>query len=88
MEIIPYKFYFLGEEAFKKLLDSFSKNSNYEIKVSTIGLLCNFNAQKNECLLNFEKETIILEFARIEKTFKYNTEDYFYVYGNLKVLKN
>lgn len=85
METIPYKFYFLSEPAFKTLKDSLSKGTS-EIKISAIGLLSEHNPHKSECLINFEKESLKINFARIETNFLFNSTNYFYVYGILKVL--
>ncbi len=85
MESMPYKFYFLSESSFKNLKDSLSKGTS-EIKISTIGLLSEHYPHKSECLINFEKESLKINFARIETNFLFNSNNYFYVYGILKVI--
>ena len=84
IDTTPYKFYFIDENLFKNITENIIKNKN-EIKLSTIGTLSNFNAEKNECLLNLEKDSIKINTTRIETNFKFNINTYYYVYGNLKL---
>lgn len=84
MDNKPYKFYFLGESIFKNLKQELSQGLT-EIKISTIGYMSDFNQDKKECNINFEKESIKINFGRIENNFKVNHSEIYYVYGILKV---
>lgn len=87
MEFTPYKFFFLSETPFKNLKDSLLKG-NYETKISTIGQLTDYNPQNSECLLNYDNETLKINFERIKTNFIFNATNYFYVYGILKASFN
>jgi hypothetical protein len=90
MENSFYKFYFLEENFFKNTQDKISKGIeiNNEIKLSTIGKVTNNNDEKCEILLNYENESIKLNYSRVESDFRINPSEHIMIYGNLKVNKN
>lgn len=87
-EIKPYEFFFLDELPFQELLGSL-KNGG-ESKLSTIGQIKDYDYVNNECTLLLDNSTIKLNLSRIENLFKLQENNFYIIYGVLKVkdLKN
>ena len=84
----PYDFYFINELLFHNLLDQLLLEKS-ERKISTIGILKDYNYITNECTLILDNSNIMLNFSRIENSFKLTNDDsYYMVYGVLKVIVN
>ena len=90
MENSFYKFYFLEDNFFKNIQEKISNGIgiNNEIKLSTIGKLSNNNNEKCEVFLNYENESVKLNYIRVESDFRINPNEYIMIYGNLKVRIN
>jgi hypothetical protein len=83
-EINPYQFYFLSEPLFEELLTTLRQNGG-DYKISTIGIVRDYDNNSSECSLKFENAVVRLNFSRINYFFKFNANCLYLVYGVVKV---
>ena len=77
---------FITTSRFTKEAESYEPQN--DIKLSTLGKLSNNNNEKCEVILNYENESIKLNYTRVETGFRIKPNEYIMIYGNLKVIRN
>jgi hypothetical protein len=85
-EIRPYEFYFLDEDLFRELISTLKSSKGGDYKISTIGFVREYDSTNNESVLVHDNVSIKLNTSRISNFFKYNTNNYYIIYGILKVI--
>jgi hypothetical protein len=83
-EFQPYEFYFVDELLFQELIEEIVEK-NIEKKISTIGFIRDYDFNTSECTLWLDNSSLRINFSRIEISFKPVINNYYYLYGILKV---
>lgn len=80
----PYTFYFIDDLRFKELVNR-KILSGTDSKICTIGLIRDYDPEKQECFLVLENNSIKINISRIENFFKWNFNSHYKIFGMLKV---